>query len=261
MTVTGILPAICTTTKPIEPDTPRLPEPRTTPGTSNAKSLINIYLNTSQTTGNRLRPDPAQKSRPPRRARLVGHPRRSNEGNIFVVVPKLFTPLFYPRKATVFRFRGTPLPFSTTPCFPTLHNRSPSSIRCPESTGQSPPATPTPRRRRQAIGLASDTASTPPRKQSPGGNVQMPPVWEWDRGGRVLIALRKALERRRGRRHPVPNGGSVQIRPQIPSRRLAACGSRFLLKRSPSCLWHTSSFTSRDPWRSAPRPTRPSVGR
>ena len=40
----------------------------------------------------------------------------------------------------------------------------------------------------------------------------LPPL-ERIRGGDVLIAQGMALERRRGRRHPVPCGGSVKMRP------------------------------------------------
>ena len=228
MTVTGILPAICTTTNPIGPHTPRLPEPRTTPGTSNAKSLINIYLNTSRTTGNRPRPDPARKSRPPRRARLVGHPRRSNEGNIFVVVPKLFTAPFYPRKAPVFRFRGTPLPTPPTPRLP--HSSQPFPVKhSMPGIHRTVLATPRPRPHAAVKQLAWPRTLHPchPRNQSSGGRVQRRPRSGMGRGGDVLIALRKALERRRGRRHPGWNRGLVQLRPKFPTRvsPLAGAGS------------------------------------
>jgi hypothetical protein len=47
----------------------------------------------------------------------------------------------------------------------------------------------------------------------PRGRIFTLPLLGRIRGGDFLIALGRALERRRGRHHPVPYGGSVKMRP------------------------------------------------
>jgi hypothetical protein len=140
----------------------------------------------------------------------------------------LFTSPFYPRKAPVFRFRGTPFSSPTVPLLP--HSSQPLPVKHSMPGIHRPVlATPRPRPHAAVKQLAWPRTLHPchPETSPEGAVSRCAPVREWERGGDVLIALRKALERRRGRRHPGWDRGLVQLRPKFPTRvsPLAGAGS------------------------------------